>query len=44
MASIGKGMEEATEAADLATQAIIEGTRVLKKLGYPILPKKFLLL
>ncbi len=36
-----KSMDEAPEAAEMATQAIIEGMKVLKKLGYPILPKKF---
>ncbi len=39
--SHGKTMADSPEAAELATKAIVEGVKVLKKLKYPILPKKF---
>ena len=40
----GKSMSESPEALDMVTSAIIESVKVLKKLGYPILPKKFRLI
>jgi len=36
-----KTLSESPRTLDLAVRAILEGVRVLKKLGYPILPKKF---
>jgi 2-dehydropantoate 2-reductase len=39
-----KTMAEAPQGVEMATNAIIEGVKVLKKLGYPILPKKFRLI
>ena len=37
----GTYMADSPDGAELATQAIIEGVKVLKKLSYPILPRKF---
>jgi len=40
----GKTMSESPEGLNIATNAIIEGVTVLKKLKYPILPKRFRLI
>ena len=40
----GITMSESPEALEMASNAIIEGVKVLKKLNYPILPKKFRLI
>jgi len=40
----GKSMSDSPEGLEMATNAIIEGVKVLKKLKYPILPKKFRLM
>ena len=40
----GKTMSDSPEGLEMATNAIIEGVKVLKKLKYPILPKKFRLI
>jgi 2-dehydropantoate 2-reductase len=39
-----KTLKDSKEGLDLVTNAILEGVKVLKKLGYPILPKKFRLI